>query len=78
MEFEFRCQTCDEIHKGMPSFGAVAPPSYYAVPEAERASRCELGGDDCVIDYELFLCVAVWKSRCAARINRWSGVSGSR
>ena len=54
MDFEFRCQTCDEIHKGMPSFGAVAPPSYYAVPEAERASRCELGSDHCAIDYELF------------------------
>jgi hypothetical protein len=54
MGFEFRCQTCDEIHKGMPSFGAVAPLSYYAVPEAERASRCELGSDDCVIDRASF------------------------
>lgn len=52
MDFEFRCQTCDEIHKGMPSFGAVAPLSYYVVPEAERASRCELGSDDCVIDHK--------------------------
>jgi hypothetical protein len=54
MGFEFRCQTCDEIHKGMPSFGAVAPRSYYAIPEAERASRCELGSDDCVIDNAFF------------------------
>ena len=42
MGFEFRCQTCGEIHKGMPGFGADAPLSYYAIPEAERASRCEL------------------------------------
>src|SRR6201996_7861773 len=54
MEFEFRCQTCDEIHKGMPSFAADAPRSYYAVPEAERASRCELGSDYCAIDLASF------------------------
>lgn len=54
MGFEFRCQTCGEIHKGMPGFGADAPLSYYAVPEAERASRCKLGSDDCVIDRASF------------------------
>jgi hypothetical protein len=37
MGFEFQCQTCGEIHKGMPGFGADAPLSYHAVPEAERA-----------------------------------------
>jgi hypothetical protein len=41
MDFEFRCRTCDEVHEGMPGFGAIAPLSYYAIPEAERASRCE-------------------------------------
>ncbi len=54
MDFEFRCHSCGEIHKGMPSFGADAPLSYYAVPEAERASRCDLGSDDCVIDGKSF------------------------
>ena len=54
MGFEFRCQTCNEVHKGMPRFGSNAPLSYYAVPEAERASRCELGTDDCVIDRASF------------------------
>ena len=54
MRFEFRCQTCGEIHKGMPGFGADAPLSYYAIPEAERASRCELGSDGCVIDRASF------------------------
>jgi hypothetical protein len=54
MEFEFRCETCGEIHKGMPGFGALAPLNYYAIPEAERASRCELGSDDCVIDRSSF------------------------
>jgi hypothetical protein len=51
MGFEFRCATCGEIHIGMPGFGAAAPLSYYAIPEAERASRCELGSDECVIDH---------------------------
>jgi hypothetical protein len=32
MGVEFRCQTCGEVHKGMPRFGAVAPLSYYAIP----------------------------------------------
>jgi hypothetical protein len=50
MDFEFRCHTCGEIHRGMPSFGADAPRSFYAVPAAERAARCDLGSDDCVID----------------------------
>jgi len=50
MGFEFRCQTCGEIHAGAPGFGAFAPLSYYAIPEAERASRCDLGSDHCVID----------------------------
>ena len=54
MEFEFRCDACGEIHKGMPGFGADAPLSYYVIPEAERLTRCELGSDDCVIDRHSF------------------------
>lgn len=50
MPFEFTCTTCGEIHRGMPSFGADAPLNYYSVPEEERASRCKLGTDDCVVD----------------------------
>lgn len=54
MGFEFRCRSCGEVHNGMPGFGAAAPLSYYAVPEAERADRCELGSNDCVIDRAWF------------------------
>lgn len=50
MSFKFKCAECGGVHEGMPSFGTTAPLSYYAVPEYERASRCHLGGDDCVID----------------------------
>ena len=54
MGLEFRCQTCGELHKGMPGFDAAAPLSYYAIPEPDRASRCALGTNDCVIDRTSF------------------------
>ena len=38
----------------MPSFGAKAPLSYYEIPEPDRAQRCDLGSDDCVIDGKYF------------------------
>jgi hypothetical protein len=54
MSFEFKCNTCGQTHQGMPSFGALAPHSYYRVVEDERATRCRLGSDDCVIDEQFF------------------------
>lgn len=54
MTFRFKCCSCDQIHEGMPTFGDNAPLSYFGVPEVERASRCDLGSDDCVIDSERF------------------------
>jgi hypothetical protein len=54
MSFQFKCATCGEIHEGMPSFGAAAPLSYYGIPEHERANRCDLRDDDCVIDHEWY------------------------
>lgn len=47
---EFRCSSCGEMHRGMPSFGTDAPLSYYEVPAEQRDTRCRLGSDDCVID----------------------------
>ncbi|CAN7447257.1 DUF2199 domain-containing protein [Acidovorax delafieldii] len=54
MTFRFKCISCDQVHEGMPSFGASAPLSYYEILEAERPSRCDLGSDDCVIDGKHF------------------------
>lgn len=54
MTFSFKCNACDQIHEGMPTFGSDAPLSYFEIPESERALRCELGTDDCVIDDEYF------------------------
>ena len=50
----FRCTSCGEWHEGVPTYGFEAPVYYYAVPENERATRCSLGTDDCVIDGEHF------------------------
>ena len=54
VEFEFKCVGCGQIHRGMPTFGADHPLSYYAVPENERDKRCAVGSDDCIIDGECF------------------------
>ncbi|WGS43842.1 DUF2199 domain-containing protein [Burkholderia sp. JSH-S8] len=54
MTFSFRCVTCGKTHHGIPSFFAKAPFNYYQIPEEERAHRCSLGSDDCVIDESLF------------------------
>jgi len=76
----------------MPSFGAHAPLSYYAVPESERAKRCALGSDDCVIDDEYFFvrgCLdipvvghtepfswGVWVSLSEAHFKEWAKLFG--
>lgn len=54
MSFTFKFSTCGDIHEGMPSFGVRAPLSYFVIPEGERAERCDLGSDECVIDRQQF------------------------
>jgi hypothetical protein len=46
----FTCTVCGEQHEGLPDFGFDAPAYYLQVPEAERAARCRLSSDFCVID----------------------------
>lgn len=93
MAFEFNCSSCGEIHRGMPSFGATAPHSYYEVVESERAQRCVLGDDDCVIDGEFFFirgCIeipvhgesepfvwGVWISLSEASFKSWADCFGA-
>lgn len=50
MIFKFLCNGCGQVHEGMPALDAIAPLSYYGVPEQEREARCELGSDACIID----------------------------
>lgn len=52
--FEFKCHTCNEVHKGIPSFGWDYPIHYLYIPQEERESRCHLETDYCVIDDEDF------------------------
>ena len=87
MAFEFTCASCGQLHRGMPTFGADAPLSYYEVPEADRGKRCSLGSDDCVIDEKSFFvrgCIdipvhgeeeqfswGVWVSLSEASFSEW-------
>ncbi|GLR11752.1 hypothetical protein GCM10007907_05420 [Chitinimonas prasina] len=89
MGFQFHCQSCGEIHHGMPSFDAAAPISYYAIPKNERETRCDLGSDDCIIDKASFFvrgCIeipvhgeiepfswGVWVSLSEASYQTWRG-----
>lgn len=51
----FICHTCGKYHPELPmDFGTDAPDPYYAIPEEERASRCKLDSDLCMIDGEHF------------------------
>lgn len=62
MSFEFKCASCGEIHRGMPSLDTASPASYQDIPEAERAKRCSIGTDDCIIDDKWFFvrgCLAI-------------------
>ncbi|UOD32143.1 DUF2199 domain-containing protein [Massilia violaceinigra] len=85
--FSYQCSACGELHEGVPSYAAMAPLSYEHVPESERAARCQLGSDDCVIDGSSFFvrgCIeiavegeeepfvwGVWVSLSAASYQAW-------
>jgi len=94
MAFAFRCSTCGADHVGMPTFGATRPLSYFAIPEAERESRCAIGSDDCVIDGKSFFvrgCIeipvhgeadpfiwGVWVSLSERNFGEWAKVCGDQ
>lgn len=52
--FAFRCRSCSKVHEGIPSFGWDYPLQYLEVPEDQRARRCVLTSDTCVIDDDAF------------------------
>ncbi|MEX2151544.1 MAG: DUF2199 domain-containing protein [Steroidobacteraceae bacterium] len=92
MSLAIVCSTCGKTHEGIPTFGAKAPLSYYALPETERDSRCTLGTDNCIIDDEHFfvrgcleipvhdqgdpLVWGVWVSLSKASYDAWAAVFG--
>jgi hypothetical protein len=51
----FVCSRCGQTHPELPlCYGAEAPYYYYAIPEAERASRVLMDDELCVIDEQHF------------------------
>ena len=52
--FRFKCTSCDQWHEGMPTYAAEAPLYFYSVPIEQRASRCTLTSDTCVMDKKHF------------------------
>jgi hypothetical protein len=53
-DFEFKCGSCNKIHKGMPTFAWKYPVAVEKIPREERAKRVKLGSDLCVIDGKTF------------------------
>ena len=92
--FEFKCATCGEIHHGMPSLRAPAPLSYLLIPEQERAARCLIDTDGCIVDEKHFFvngsieiavqgqhepfAWGVWVSLSEASFEQWVETFGQR
>jgi len=54
-DFGYYCSKCGVYHKDIPmAYGADAPYQYYLIPDAEKAQRCILTDDQCVIDNSEF------------------------
>jgi len=53
-DFSYRCQTCGEIHVGLPDLAFDAPWHYYGLPEDEREACAVLDSDTCSIRDEDF------------------------
>ena len=55
MSTSYRCNTCGELHEGLPfTWGSEAPAPYYDIPEDEREERVAISSDQCIIDDEQF------------------------
>ena len=52
--FRFKCMSCGEWHEGVPGYASEAPLYYYSIPLEERAQRCNLGSDTCIVDQGSF------------------------
>ena len=55
MDYSWTCKCCRERFDTLPmDYAAMAPANWFALPEAERASRAKLNSDVCIIDGEEF------------------------
>ena len=51
---KFKCKSCGKWHEGVRGWSYPFPMKYFDVPEAERATRCYLSEDLCVVDHSHF------------------------
>ena len=88
MAFKFICNSCDQLHEGVPTFGFDSPAIVEWMPHDQRGERVELGSDDCVVDGKRFLvrgCIeisvvgeedpfiwGVWIDISASDFEKWS------
>lgn len=47
--FEFRCEECEQMHRGSPSFSLKRPEHVFDVPEEKREARVQANDDLCII-----------------------------
>jgi len=52
--FEFTCNECGQIHRGLAAWHFEAPLQALAIPQADLEARIALTEDDCVIDEREF------------------------
>src|SRR4030095_6748838 len=76
--FRFKCVSCNQWHEGMPTFGANAPYHFYEVAPEERAKRCDLGSNACVIDGMFFFVRGCLEFPCSVRRTAFHGAFGFR
>jgi len=53
-DIRYRCETCGEVHEGIPDIGFNAPIYYYQLPPEERGQIARLSDDFCSINDEDF------------------------
>ena len=63
--FRFRCASCDEVHEGVPTFGADRPEAVFEISPTEREARVALSSDQCIIDGERFFVRGCLETRVA-------------
>jgi hypothetical protein len=49
-QLRYRCSHCSDIHEGLPELAFGLPSFIFEVPDTERASRCRISDDLCVMD----------------------------
>jgi hypothetical protein len=69
----YTCGFCGRYHPELPMhYGAKAPIQWFSIPAAERAGRCQLSSDQCIIDDQFFYVVGNLEIPVLGREDRFS------